>query len=452
RIMKAQPRILPFLFLMAVTTVRAGEALSAKILDNELQVIVVENHTVPLVTIELIVRNGSFNEAPEENGLANFHAHMFCKANQAYPGPGACLERTRELGMVTGSNVQEEWEHFFGTLPRDSLRSGLELMRQSLLYPLFMGDELGREKRVILDQMDRQAATPAYHLAQALRKKLWGKNDSRKNYLGDPEVIRSVTPDQMRLIHGRYVIPNNAALLVSGDVKPGEVFRQARELFGDWKPGPDPSRVNPIPPMVPLPASEDTVVIQAVNNAEIVMAWHGPSVTADVKGTFAADVFSFILNQKISEFQKNLVDSGIALSADIIYFTQKHIGPILISVSCRPQKFWEAYEALRAEVERFADPGYFTDEQLANAKTLLEVDAVYRGDKASNLIHEVAFWWAVAGLDYYRDYLKNLRAVSHQDIADYVKRYIIDQPHVTAAMVSKQTQQQLKVVEGSLTR
>ncbi|MBA7698374.1 hypothetical protein ES703_107051 [subsurface metagenome] len=182
------------------------------------------------------------------------------------------------------------------------------------------------------------------------------------------------------------------------------------------------------------------------------MAWYGPSVLADVKGTFAADVFSFILNQRTSALQKNLVDSGIALRVDVLYFTQKHIGPIFISVTCRPQKFWEAYQALRDEIEKFDDTDYFTDEQIANAKTLLEVDAVFKGDKASVLVHEVAFWWAVAGLDYYRDYLDNLRAVSREDLLNYVHRYIISQPHVAAAMVNRQTRQQLQVLEGRLAK
>jgi len=182
------------------------------------------------------------------------------------------------------------------------------------------------------------------------------------------------------------------------------------------------------------------------------MAWHGPSVMADVKGTFAADVLSFILNQRTSELQKNLVDSGIALRVDVFYFTQKHIGPIFISVTCRPEKFWEAHQALQDEIDKFDDSGYFTDKQLDNAKTLLEVDAIFRGDKASVLIQEVAFWWAGAGLDYYRAYLDNLRAVNREDILDYLQRYIIGQPCVTAAMVNRQTRQQLQVQEGRLTK
>jgi len=450
--MKSQPKIWLFLMLMALTTVKAGDALSAKVLDNGLRVIVVENHTVPLATINLVVRSGAFTETPEENGLTNLHAHMFFKANQAFPTREANQERIRELGMVIGGSSKEEWENFSITLSRDSLKAGLEFVQQSVMYPLFTGDELVLEKQVVLTEMDREAADPISHLDRALRTKLWGRNVSRKDYLGDRKIVMSATLDQMRLIQERYVIPNNSALLVAGDVGRREVFRLAENLFGDWKAAPDPFQTYPIPPMVPLTAGEDTIVVQPINNAEIIMAWHGPGVMEDVKGTFAADVLSFILNQKTSEFQKKLIDSGIALKADVVYYTFGHTGPIYVRLTCRPQKFREAYRAVQAEIEKFADPDYFTDEQLANAKTLLEVDAIYGQDKASVLVHHVAFWWAVAGLDYYRDYLENLRAVSREDIVNYVNRYIIDQPRITAAMVNRQTQRELGVVEGSLAK
>jgi zinc protease len=449
--MKLQPRFWVFLISAAATLLKAGSpSLTSKILANGLEVIVVENHTVPLATIGLVFKNGSFTETQAENGLTHLHTHMLFKANQAYPAHEAYLERIRELGAVTSGHCREEWVIFKATLPTDSLASGLEFAAHSVQYPIFTGDRLALEKQAVRDELVREAANPSYHLVVARRSKLWGQNLSRKDYLGSPRVIASATLEQIRLIHERYVIPNNTALLVAGDVDPGKVIRLVKDFFGDWESGTDPASINPIPPIIPLESSGDTVVVQPVNTAEIVIAWHGPSVGVDVKGTFAADVFSLILGQKTSEFQKNLVESGLALSTNQIYFTQKYVGPISISVKCRPQKFWETYQALEAEIEKFDDTDYFTDDQLATAKTLLEVNAVYKGDKASSHIEEIGFWWAVAGLEYYRDYLDNLRSVTRDDVLDYVRRHIIGQSHITAVMVNRETRRNMKVVDGRL--
>ena len=102
-----RPRLLLVLLLAAITSVQAGDALSDKVFNNGLHVIVVENHTVPLVTIDIVLRNGAFTETPEENGLTNLHAHMLFKANQDFPTREAYLERTRELGAMTGGTSQE---------------------------------------------------------------------------------------------------------------------------------------------------------------------------------------------------------------------------------------------------------------------------------------------------------------------------------------------------------
>lgn len=450
--MKSWPVLLSVTLQAVSAYGMGGGAYPSRVLDNGMEVIVVENHTVPLATIGIILRGGAFTESWEENGLTNLYHSLFFKANRVLSSAETYLERVRELGIVTGGNSREEWIHFHIILSKDSLDSGLEFMQQAIQFPLFDIDELEREKRVIVEEIDQLYANPNPHLVRAINRKLWGTRASRKDYLGNSKMIRAATLEQIRQIHGRYALPNNAALLVAGDVNPKEVFRLAEEQFGEWQAGADPEQASPIPPMIPLHADEDTVVIQPVTTARIALAWQGPSVMADVKGTFAADVLSLILTQKTSAFQKNLVDAGDALSAEMFYLTQKHVGPIFVFVRCPPQKTAATRAAVQAEVEKLADPGYFTDEQLKTAKTLLEVDAVYKHDKASTFINEIGFWWAVAGLDYYRDYLDNLRAVSRKDIVNYVNRYIIGQPHVTATMLSREAQQQFNIVEGSLSR
>ena len=72
----------------------------------------------------------------------------------------------------------------------------------------------------------------------------------------------------------------------------------------------------------------------------------------------------------------------------------------------------------------------------ANAKTLLEAEDLFRREKLSDYTHALGFWWSSTGVDYYRSYHKNLRAVSRQDINKYLSTYIIGKPHVSVAMVS----------------
>lgn len=405
-------------------------------LENGMDIVVIENHTVPLATIEIVVKNGAYTEPPEYDGLSHLYEHMFFKANKKIPGQEAYMDRARELGMVWNGTTSEERVNYFFTLPADSLRAGMEFMKNAIRYPLFLKKEMEKENHVVNGEFDRNEASPFFQVFRAMNKQLWTEYFSRKNAIGNREIILTATPEKMRTIQRRYYIPNNSALIVAGDVDADKVNTLAKNMYHDWERGADPFEEYPVPEHPPLSANLDTIVTKPVNVSMLMVGWQGPKALDDVQSTFAADVFSFILSQKTSAFQKNLVDSGIALQAEVSYYTLQHTGPITARIVTPPNNILKAHKVFMAEVEKFTDPEYFTDQQLETAKNLLEVDAIYAREKASSYAHTVSFWWAITGLDYYRNYFDKLRSVTRQDIVNYVNTYIKGKPHVVAALVS----------------
>lgn len=107
-------------------------------------------------------------------------------------------------------------------------------------------------------------------------------------------------------------------------------------------------------------------------------------------------------------------------------------------------------KALYAEIAQFDKPGYFTDEELENAKTLLEADDLYSREKLSEYGHTLSFWWSTTGIDYFRGYHKNLRATTRADIIKYVKTYIQNKPHISIALISPEQQAIAKLTPEDL--
>src|SRR5689334_22356070 len=233
-----------------------------QVLPNGLEVIAVENRGVPLVTIEVDVRNGSFTQGPQFEGLSHLYEHMFFKANTEYPEPDQFVGRASELGAVFNGQTREEVVNYYLTLPADSLEGGMRFLAAPLEGPLFRRDELERERAVVIGEYDRNESSPFYRFTTAVDKALWTTAWSRKNPLGERAVILKTTPEQMRFIQRRYYIPNNSAIVVTGDVTPERVFALARTVFGDWKRGPDPFTVDPIPPVPPLERSKAVITEQ----------------------------------------------------------------------------------------------------------------------------------------------------------------------------------------------
>jgi zinc protease len=419
--------------------------ITSKVLDNGLEVIVVENHGVPLVTIEITAKNGAYTEPPALDGLSHLYEHMFFKANRAIPNQERYLERTRELGMSWNGTTSDERVNYFFTLHKNDLDDGLQFMNDAIRYPLFLEDELLREREVVNAEFDRNEANPFFHLGRAIGKAMWWKYYSRKNVIGDRDTILSADQDKLRLIQSRYYIPNNSALIISGDVTPDVVFTKVEAMFGDWERGEDPFIKNPIPKHPPIPESKTVVVTQPVNFVFVQRGWHGPSMRDDVAATFAADVFSYILGQPDSKFQKNLVDAGLVDGVGIGYFSLVHTGPITLGARTSADRYEKAITAIDAEIEKFDNPDYFTDEQLEYAKNQLEISEIYNREQANQFSHTLSFWWCTGGLDYYMNYIDNLRKVSRDDIYKYVNTYIKGKPAITGIMLSESDQQSLQL-------
>ncbi|GMV08453.1 MAG: hypothetical protein ABS52_02030 [Gemmatimonadetes bacterium SCN 70-22] len=421
-----------------------------KVLANGMEVIVAENHGVPLATVEINVRNGSFTQPPGYEGLAHMYEHMFFKANAQLPRPDQFIERASELGAVFNGTTQEERVNYYMTLPKDSLEGGMRLVAAALREPLFLREELERERQVVLGEYDRNEASPFFALTETMGKRLYPGQWSRKNIIGERTVLQTVGPDKMREIQLKYYVPNNAALIVAGDVDPAQVFQLAESVFGDWQRGEDPFAKNPVPPIPDLARSEAVIVEQPVNAVTVMIEWQGPSVRQDPAATYAADVFSDALNQPVSTLQQRLVDTGLFQSVGVNYYTLNQKGPISILGQTTPERVKEAIAALDREIGRFADPGYITPEQLVNVKAQRAVSTAYGEDRASGFAHTLGFWWSVSGLDYYMGYIDGMAKQTLRDLQGYARKYIVGKPRVIGVLIDPESRRRIGLTEEDL--
>jgi zinc protease len=416
-----------------------------KVLSNGLEVIVVENHGVPLVTVEIDVKNGSFTQSPEYEGLAHMYEHMFFRANSKYPDPNQFWDRASDLGAVFNGTTREEVVNYYMTVPAEKMSDAVALLATALRNPLFRRDELERERQVVIGEYDRNESSPFFELSRQTDAKLYPGNFSRKDVIGDRQIVRTTTPEKMRAIQNKYYVPNNSAVIVAGDVKPAEVFALVGRELGDWSRGSDPFVADPIPAIPALPKSDAVVVEAPVGAVTVQVQWQGPSVGRDPKSTYAADVFSDVLNDQRSQFQQRLVDSGLWQALGVNYYTLNHTGPITISGQTSPEQLRDAMKALYGEIAKFDTPGYFTAEELEAVKAHRAVTSAFDRERASGFAHTLGFWWSVASLEYYMGYVDNMAQQTVDDLRAYARKYILGKPHITGVLIAPEARQALKL-------
>jgi zinc protease len=401
-----------------------------------LQVLVLENHATPLMTVEIAVHNGAMTESAEYNGLSHLYEHMFFKGNAVLPDQSAYLARGRALGMEWNGTTGDERVNYFFMTSSDHAADAMVFMRDAIVTPRFDPHELERERVVVTGEIDRNESNPNYFLWHEVEQKVWAY-PTRKDALGTRATVLSATVDKLRTIEERYYVPNNSILVVVGDVHADALFAQADQIYASWARADDPFVKHPVPKQPPMARSEVVLVPQPVENLSAFVTWQGPSTTADtVADTYPATLLEQALGDPSSKFQKALVDSGLCVRAGFGYQMAHNTGEIQLDFEAVPDKIDACTGAVFSELAKIRAPDYFADEELGNAAHRYEVWLAEQRETTAGVAHTLTWMWASASLDYYASALDGVRAVTRTDIARVLDRWVLGKPFVFGAMAS----------------
>jgi zinc protease len=408
-------------------------------LPNGLDVLVVEDNSVPLATIMITFKSGAFTESEQFKGANCIYQGMLFKANKDFKTSSDLQYHAGQLGFgLMNSETSQEYSCSYFTLPKSNLDSGLSFMNTAIRYPGMKDDELENEKLMNDNELHQKESNPSFLLYDAIDRHLWGDLFNRKSAIGTHESINSITSQQMFIIKQMYYYPNNALLIVAGDVAHGEIFKKVKEIYGDWLPsGFDPFKKWPIPEFKSLNKPDYVIVESKLSRTpQILIAWQGPDTRNDIHATYVADVFSFILNQNSSKLKNALVQTGLASDLSIQYLTQKHVGPIILYITPNPLKIKECMAEVTKQLGIMDNNDYLSDIQIETAKRKLEINDMREADITTNYVHTLSFWWASASLDYYANYLDNLRKINRSDLQNYVRKYIKNRPYCAGLLIN----------------
>lgn len=414
----------------------AEKAFFAKKLDTGLEIIGMESHKVPLVTIVLAVRAGGMTETEELNGLTHLWEHMFFKGNKRIPNQEAFNKRIRQLGIVYNGDTSAELVRYYFTLPSSFLDEGLQFMADAISTPLLEQVELEKERKVVLNEYERSAAQPSFDYRNLERKLIYGKEDYLRDPLGTRPIIENASREQLYKIKDEVMVPSNSAILVSGDFVPAELEKLVKKHFSSWK---DPKDWKPVvrPGFQKFPDTLSFAMTRPnVQNVSIQHTFDGPKAKTEVADSLAADVLVNLLDHTNGTFYKKYVDSGLTYGAGFSYYTQSQAGELEIRASTKAEDALKVQKMLLEEVVEWTKEGYFTEDQLEDVRRNLLINHKRELNQPSAYIKSLAFWWGVTGLDYYDSYLDSLQKTGLPEIRAFVKKWMIDKNYISGLLLS----------------
>jgi zinc protease len=431
---QVQACVLGLLLLCVATATNAqvGQATHRLVLDNGLEIVVVENHAAPVSTVLLAVRGGANVQARDQEGLAHLFEHLVFRSYGS--GPAAFGAATGNLNGVYNGATDVESVNYYLIVPSHNTEKAVRLLSGLVTRTEFSREDLEEERKVVLDELERGKSDVEETTARRVSQRLWGAAWHRRDVIGDSMSLMRITVDQLRDAYARYYVPNNAAVIVTGDVVPSEVFDAAQHHFGDWRRGADPFERSQLDPIPALAQSEALMFSGAVPDVTIRIGLRGPSLREDTAATYAAHALVGIINDPGSAFQQQLVGSGLFQSMQSSYSTLSEVGSMTFVGKTTDTTAYDALLALIGHIDHLGLLVGVTQEHLAIAMKRLEVNAALAQEATAALAPSLAFWWASAGLDYYLTYRERMNSLTLDDLRRFAERYLINRPEVLGVL------------------
>jgi zinc protease len=359
-------------------------------LNNGMQVVVIPDHRAPVVTHMVWYRAGAADEPRGKSGIAHFLEHLMFKGTEKHPA-GEFSNTVSELGGQENAFTSYDYTAYFQRVPKEALPTvmGFEADRMS---NLILTDEVVLPERdVILEERRmRTDSDPSSQLGEALAATLWMNHPYRFPIIGWEHEIEGLDRHDAIAFYDRFYTPNNAVLVVAGDVTADEVRTLAEKTYGMVK-----RRAETGPrerPQEPPQLTARRVIMKdaRVRQPSMTRLYLAPSYTT-AKGTdeaHALDLLAVILGGgSTSRLYKALViDQAIAAGAGGYYWGAA-LDPSRFALYAlpRPGVTLAAVEAaIDSEIKRLLDGGVAPDE-LERAKPRLIAETIYERDSQSAL-------------------------------------------------------------------
>lgn len=407
-------------------------------LANGMKLIVKEDRRAPSVVHMVWYRAGAMDEPDGVSGVAHVLEHMMFKGTEDV-GPGEFNKRVAAVGGRDNAFTGKDYTAYFQQVPPAQLPAMMALEADRMQNLVLTDDEFRRELEVVKEERRlRTDDQPRALVFEQLMATAYQAHPYRRPVIGWMPDLEAMQPGDARTWYKRWYAPNNAWLVVVGDVDHREVFREAEKHYGSIAANELPARrISPEPAQRGPRAS---VVKAPAELPYLAMAWQVPALrdVANDREAYALQVLAAVLDgYDGARLTRSLVrDQQIAVSVGASYDTGNR-GPALFYVHGVPAAGTtpEALQAaLRAEIQRIRDDGISAAE-LARVKTQAVAAQVYKRDSLMGQAMEIGYLES-AGMSW-RDEAKlldGLRAVTAEEVQAVARRYFDDDTLSTARL------------------
>jgi len=416
------------------STAAASNYPSVRKLSNGMRVLIVEDHLAPVVQTNVYYRFGALDETPGKTGLAHGLEHMMFRGTPSLNGDGLS-DVVGQLGAVENAETHYDYTNFFFTMPSEKLELALHIEADRMQHLTLAQADWQLERGAVLTELTGDLGAPIGRLEADIRKAAYGSTNLGLPVGGNIGDVESSNVDDLRKYYDEWFAPNNATLVITGDVNTAAAFSLAQKYFQGI-----PARALP---------SHRNAQSEPATGKVITMRGDYPFAFLDIVYPFSGDIGGSLaaasallpsaINSVRSPFYHALVEGGLVLRYDAYPEMTLHTGLFHMSMSITPGHTpAEVRAVVEKTMQEFAQNGP-APELLDTARRDITSQGVYERDSISGLADRVGYSVGYEGFNNPGvDDTEVLRTTRAQVVA--AARQYLSKPAIVGQLISERVQ------------
>jgi zinc protease len=410
-------------------------------LDNGLKVVVIPDHRTPVVTQMIWYKVGSADETPGKSGLAHFLEHLMFKGTSKHPA-GEFSQTVLRIGGNENAFTSTDYTGYFQRVPREQLPKMMEFEADRMTGLILKDENVLSERDVVLEEYNmRVANNPEARLTEQIMAALYLNHPYGRPVIGWRHEIEKLNREDALAFYKRFYAPNNATLVIAGDVDAKEVRPMVERAFGGVPAQPS-IPAQRIRPQEPVPVAPRTVTLSdpRVEQPSLRRLYLVPSATTAAAGESAAlDVLAQLMGGGSNSYlyRALVIDHPLAVSASAGY-QGTSLDPTQFTIAAAPKPGVEfaAVEQMIDQVIADIAENPVRAEDLERVKTQLIAGAIYAQDNQATL----ARWYGGAlttglTIEDIRSWPDRIRAVTAEQVSAAAQKWLDKKRSVTGYLI-----------------
>ena len=393
-----------------------------KTLENGLQIVVIPlNNNTNVISTDIFYKVGSRNEVMGKTGIAHMLEHMNFKSTKNLDA-GEFDKEVKSIGGVNNASTSFDYTHYYIKSSTDNLKKSLELYSELMQNLNLKDEEFQPERDVVAEERRwRTENNPVGYLYFAMFNNSYVYHPYHWTPIGFMNDIKTWTIDDIKEFHERYYQPNNAILMVTGDVKAEDVFKKAQKEFGDIK-----NKVK-IPKVLAIEPEQDgakRINIKKDSQVEIVaITFHIPDFKHKDQPALSA-ISEILYSGKSSRLYKTLVDEKRMVN-QVYAYNMENIDPglFIFLASCNPGIKAEDVEIELIKQIELLKVEDVSSEELDKIKINTKADFIYSLESSTSVANLFGSYLVRGDLTPLETYEDNINNLTPQKIKDSAKKY-----------------------------